>query len=181
MTMPGAPSGTPPWAPPFTAAPPPGRPRPSRSGWGRAGIAAGMVATAIGGGIVGALLTTTTQHTPSPAASLTTTSPPPADTHTQDVQLCTAYATINAVRPQPETSGMEVLPAASALQLAINGNPGASPAIRSALEDVVTVFNESMANKASVRTRGLAEPPTYDKDRAQAVYDRAWDACRLDG
>lgn len=159
---------------------PPASPRPPRRpGWGRVGIAAAMVATAIGGGIVGALLTATTQHTSSTTASSTTTAPAAADTHTQDVQLCTAYATINAVRPKPETSGMEVLPAANALQLAINGNPGASPAIRSALEDVLTVFNESMASKGDVRTRGLAEPPAYDKDRAQAVYDRAWDACRL--
>lgn len=183
MTMPGAPSGTPPWAPPFTAAPPPVHPRPPRPGWGRAGIAAAMVATAIGGGIVGALLTaaTTTQHTTSTAVSSTTTSTTTADTHTQDVRLCTAYATINAVRPKPETNGMEVLPAATALQLAIDGNPGASASIREALADVVTVFYQSMAAKSDVHTRGLADPPAYDKDRAQVVYDRAWDACRLDG
>lgn len=177
MTMPGAPSGTP-WAPPFTAVPPPS-PRSPRPGWGRAGIAAAMVATAIGGGIAGALLTAATQHTTSTTTAATATTA--ADTHTQDVRLCTAYATINAVRPKPETNGMEVLPAATALQLAIDGNPGASASIREALADVVTVFYQSMAAKSDVHTRGLADPPAYDKDRAQVVYDRAWDACRLDG
>ncbi|KAA1429577.1 hypothetical protein [Mycolicibacter arupensis] len=136
-----------------------------------------MVATAIGGGIAGALLTTTTRHTSSDAPSATVR--PAADTHTQDVQLCTAYATINAVRPKPETNGMEILPAASALQLAIDANPGASPEIRAAMENVVAVFYKSMADFEKVRPRGLAEPTPYRQDEATDSYKQAWDACRL--
>jgi hypothetical protein len=139
-----------------------------------------MVATAIGGGIAGALLTTTSQHTASPAASSTTTSTPAADSHAQDVRLCTAYAIINSATPKPARSGPDLLPSVSALQVAIGANPGANEEIRDALESVVDTFYATMASlDGGVRTRGLAEPPTYDEARALAVYDRAWDACRL--
>jgi hypothetical protein len=138
-----------------------------------------MVATAIGGGIVGALLTAaTTQHTPT-AATTSTTGPAPADTHTQDVRLCTAFAIINASTPAEDQKASDLLPATTALRQAVAASPGASAEIRDAVGALADAYAARMASYAPVRTRGLAEPPAYDKDQAQTAYDRAWDACRL--
>lgn len=172
--FPGGPAGgyTPGSMPPASPQPP------RRPGWGRVGIAAAMVATAIGGGIAGALLTGMTQQTSSTAASSTTTTTA-ADSHTQDVRLCTSFAIINASTPAEDQKASDLLPATTALREALTANPGADSEIRDAVGALADAYSARMASYAPVRTRGLAEPPTYDKDQAQAAYDRVWDVCHL--
>ena len=80
---------------------------------------------------------------------------------------------------KPPTDATDVLPGVSGLGLALGANPAASPEIRTAISDVVTEFDGLIASFGHVRTRGLAEPPGYDLQQAQQVFDHAWDICQL--
>lgn len=155
-------------------------PDPRRGGqsWRRRTVIAAVIAaTALGGGAVGALLTGLIQHSAEPTVAA---SSPTAETvHAQDVKLCTAYAIINSATPKPDNKGIDLLPGATALQVAVDANPDASPEVRTAMTQVIDVFYARMASYAPVRIRGLAEPPGYDQGAAQAAYDRAWQVCEL--
>lgn len=186
-----------PWAPagPYNGGRPNGLPQPpqpqqptprKRSGlWRSIAVAGAIIVAAVGGGAVGALITNSAQPQPNPPAAAPAMPPeaaPSADTiHTQDVQLCTAYAIINTATPKPDTRGMDLLPSATAIQNAIAAHSDASMEVRDALGAVVDSYYARIAAYVPVRTRGLAEPPAYDMAAAQASYDRAWSVCRLDG
>lgn len=169
---------------PAGSSPPPATPPHTNTPRGPRGVlllCVAVMVAALAGGAVGALITNQLQPrdtTPSVAAS-TPPAPSAAAIHTADVRLCTAYVTINAAMPKPKTTGMEVLPGVNALRLALAENPNASREIRDALTDVVYNYDALIANLGEVRTRGFAQPPTYDMVKAQRVLDRAWDVCRL--
>ncbi len=142
---------------------------------------AAIVTAAVGGGIVGSALTATRTEPTNPApATMTTAAADAADTHAQDVALCTRYAIVNASLPKRASTGVELLSAAAVLENALAANPGASSEISSALTAVVADYYGSAADTGKVRTRGLAEPPGYDLDQARAVYAQAWAVCGLD-
>ncbi|WP_133053710.1 hypothetical protein [Mycolicibacillus trivialis] len=163
--------------PPWPASTPPRRQH------NRAAIAAALIAAAAGGAIAGAIMTAATPTTiaaPTPEGA-----PPPAvvsaeTRHTQDVNLCTTYAISNAVIPKPDRTGMDILPAAAMLRAALLENPDASPHIRSALNDMVTVYDADMAQAARVRPGGLVEPPSRADLPIREIADRAWSMCGLD-
>ena len=152
----------------YTPGPPPKR----RSGL-VAGLTGAILAAGLVGGGIGAFIAGRDHQ---PASS---TAASPTDTHAQDVQLCTAYATINSSLPKPQDSALQVLPAANGLRLALTEAPNANPEIRSAISDVVAVSDALIADFGRVRTRGLAAPQPYDKEQAQQAYDHAWEVCQL--
>ncbi|EHB45913.1 hypothetical protein MycrhDRAFT_6391 [Mycolicibacterium rhodesiae JS60] len=107
--------------------------------------------------------------------------PSSGDDHGQDVVLCTKYAIVNATIPNPDTKGMDLMPAAAALEIALAENPNASEPVRQAVQEVVDTFYSAMAGYGKVRSRGLAEmPPRYTAEGAGQAYSRAWTACGLD-
>lgn len=108
------------------------------------------------------------------------TTPGDLPTHAQDVGLCTRYATINSAIPKPYDNAMDILPAASALQAALEDYPGASEPIRQAMSDVVAAYYARIAVFGGVPRQGLAEPPPDDRQSAQAAYDKAWEICGFD-
>lgn len=102
------------------------------------------------------------------------------DTRAQDVGLCTRYAAINSAIPKPYDNAMDILPAAAALQAALEDYPGASEPIRQAMSDVVAAYYARIAVFGGVPRQGLAEPPPDNKQAAQAAYDKAWEICGFD-
>jgi hypothetical protein len=171
--------------PPGPPSPPPAWRDPKRPNVGRLLVLLLVVAILIVGllgVVVGALITRQTESRDVPAAAPIPQVPalPSAETiRTQNVQLCTAYATINSAMPKPAGNGLEVLPGANGLRLALAENPAASPEIRDAISDVVGQFDAMIEGFGKVRTRGLADPPPYDVQHAQQVSDHAWDVCQL--
>lgn len=176
-----------PATPPVVAAPPyppvagygytPGTPPPPKQR--RGGLIAGMVATGLiagllGGGIGALIVSRNHQATAAGAVSAST------DIHAQDVQLCTAYATINSAMPKPQDTALEVLPVANGLRLALAETPNASPDIRAAITDVIKNYDALIAAIGKVRSRGLAEPVPYDVAKAQQLIEAAWNVCQLD-
>lgn len=176
--QPGAvPPGPPP--PPPSTAPAPKRPR---TGLFAALVVAAVVVAGLLGGIAGAFITHQSDNRPSQANTAQPQAPAPPSAETiraQNVQLCTAYATINSAMPKPARNALDVLPGANGLRLALSETPAASPQIRQAVSDVVAQFDGLIAEFGKVRNRGLAEPPGYDVQHAQTVFDRAWDTCQL--
>ncbi|MCH9737035.1 MAG: hypothetical protein K0U78_21200 [Actinomycetia bacterium] len=162
------------------SAPPPPR---NRSGWIVAVVAVtALLSAALGAGIgaaVGSKTSDNASNSREGGASTTPPNPSAADTHAQDLALCTKYAIVNASLPKGSSDGAELLPAAAVLENSLLANPSASTEIRSALAAVVDNYYRSSADTGQVRTRGLAEPPKYDLDHARAVYSRAWDVCGL--
>ncbi|ORW99413.1 hypothetical protein AWC30_16295 [Mycolicibacillus trivialis] len=138
-----------------------------------------VAAVALGGGIAGSLLMsqarpdTDAAAPPPPAAS----GPSAAEIHTQDVRLCTTYITLHATAPKYAETGMDVLPAAAELRVALLENPDASPEIRAAMTDVLTSYEGVMAALAQVRQRGLAQPPVWDRDASDKAFHRAAEVC----
>lgn len=165
--------------------PPPSAP-PNRPG--RGGLIAIVAATAlISAGLGTAIGAIVIKSTSSPGAAAQAVQPAngagaPAsgDTHAQDVGLCTRYAAINSAIPKPYDNAMDILPAAAALQAALEDYPGASKPIQQAMSDVVSAYYTDIAVFGDVRERGLAEPPAEDNGAVQAAYDRAWKICGLD-
>lgn len=169
-------------APPAAGSPPPATtPNKPRGPRGVLLLCVAVMVAALAGGAVGAVVTNQLQHRDAaPSAAPSTPPAPSAEAiHTADVRLCTAYVTINAAMPKPQTTGMEVLPGVNALRLALAENPNASREVRDALTDVVYNYDALIAAFGEVRTRGLAEPPTYDMEKSRRVLDRAWDVCQL--
>jgi hypothetical protein len=165
---------TPAVAPPYPPAPgygntPAAPPHKQRRGGLIVGIAAAVLIAGLLGGGIGAFAATRTHQAAVPAA----------DMHTQDIQLCTAYATINSALPKPQDTALELLPAVNGLRLAIAESPGASPEIRAAITDVIRNYDALIATFGKVRSRGLADPTPYDVAKAQHIIEAAWDACQL--
>ncbi len=168
--------------------PPPSAPpnRPGRGGLiaivaATALISAGL-GTAIGATAIGAI---TIKSSGAPAQAVQSANdagaPATGDTHAQDVAVCSKYAIINATIPNPDTKGMDLLPAAAALENALAENPHASESVRHAIRGVIDTFYSAMAGYGEVRPRGLAEvPPKYEAESAGAAYQQAWTVCRLD-
>ncbi len=181
MTYPMAPMaggpgpGTYPPQPPWT--PPP----PSRRGTAaRLGLAAAVLAAALGGGIVGSLLTHRAADTATEtSATATGAAPTPEDVRAQDIKLCTEYALVNVARPQPATSSRDLVPVVAAVRTSLAAHTDASTDIRSALNDVVDTYFAEMADFENRGSKGLVDPPKYDEAAAQATYDRAWALCGL--
>lgn len=176
--QPGAVPPGPPFRAPATA------PGPKRPNTGRfaALVVAAIVVAGLLGGIAGALITHQTDSRQSQANNAQPQAPaaPSAETiQAQDVQLCTAYATINSAMPKPQDNALQVLPGVNGLRLALAENPAASPEIRAAITDVVHSYDALIAAFGKVRTRGLAEPPTYDVAQAEQLLTRAWNTCQL--
>lgn len=146
----------------------------------RGGIITGFVAAALLAGLLGGVIGAFTASRNHPSASVAAGPQSTTDTHAQDVQLCTAYATINASMPNPQTSALEVLPGVNALRLALAEAPHASPDISSAISDVTQIYDALIAKFGKVRTRGLAAPEPYDGTQAQQAIDRVWTLCQLD-
>ncbi|MCH9737037.1 MAG: hypothetical protein K0U78_21210 [Actinomycetia bacterium] len=179
--------------PPFTAqggfvAPPPPpwqQPPPrNRYGWIVAVVAVtALLSAALGAGIgaaVGSKTSDNASNSREGGASTTPPNPSAADTHAQDVALCTKYAIINSAIPKPYDNAMDLLPAAAGLQGALGENADASIAVRAAISDVISAYYARMAAFGEVRQRGSAEPPSSSRSEAQAAYDHAWTTCGLD-
>ncbi len=165
-------SPPPPWQPP-----PPAR---NRIGWIVAVVAITALLSAALGAVLGATLNSKTNASTTPNDAEDASSATAADRHSEDIALCTKYAIVNASLPNRASTGLQLLTAAAVLENAMEANPGATSEIRSALTAVVDNYYESAAKSGNVRTRGLAEPPSYDLDQAGAVYARAWEVCGLD-
>lgn len=168
-----------PLPPPPSTAPGPKRPR---TGLFAALVVAAIVVAGLLGGIAGALITLQSDNRPSQANTAQPQAPTPPSAETiraQNVQLCTAYATINSAMPKPQDNALQVLPGVNGLRLALAENPAASPEIRAAITDVVQSYDALIAAFGKVRPRGMAEPPTYDVAHAEQVLTRAWDTCQL--
>lgn len=173
---PSAPTGA--GTPPLPWQPPPPR---NRSSWIMVTVVAVTALLSAGlGGILGATLSAKTLSSTSQDDTVKTATPAAADTHTQDVALCTRYVIVNASLPKQSSTSMELLAGAAVLENAIGANPAASPEIISALTAVIDNYYKSAADAGKVQTRGLAEPPDYDLDEARVTYERAWSACGLD-
>ena len=156
--------------------------RPRRALWAVLATAA-IVTAAVGGGIVGSALTATRTEPSNPdtaAPATMTTAADGADTHTQDVALCTKYAVINSAMPRTDENAGDLLPAVAAMEIALAENPDASTPIRAAITDVVSAYYARMAAYAPVRTRGLAEPIPHDLETQRAAAHQAWTVCGLD-
>ena len=106
--------------------------------------------------------------------------PSPAEVHAQDVSLCTSYAIINSAIPRPDRVGSDLLPAVTALKVALDDNPHASAPVRVAVTDIASVYQARVAEHGKVRARGLAEPPPYSLDAEKRAVDQVWNACGLD-
>ena len=171
--------GQAPWTPP----PAQPSPQPPRSGtWGRLGLAAAVLAAAVGGGIVGSLLTDRADTSAPPDTSPTTAAQgaaTPEDVHAQDIKLCTDYVMINSAMPNPDISGQDLLAGVAALENALERSPGASPEVRDAMNAVVQSFYAKISAYRNLRPEGLSVPPGYDNETVQASYDRAWTVCGL--
>ncbi len=165
-----------------------GGPPPSPKHLGRGGLIAIVAATAlISGGLgtaVGALVIKSTSSNDAAAQTAQPANGAGAratgDTHAQDVGLCTRYAAINSAIPKPYDNAMDILPASSALQAALEDYPGASEPIQQAMSDVVSAYYARIAVFGGVPRQGLAEPPPDDRQSAQAAYDKAWEICGFD-
>ncbi len=166
-------------SPPST---PPNRP-------GRGGLIAIVAATALisaglGTAIGAMVIKSTSPNEVVPQAVEATNdagAPAHGDTHAQDIAVCSKYAIINATIPNPDTRGMDLLPAAAALENALAENPHASESVQRAVRGVIDTFYSAMAGYGKVRPRGLAEvPPKYEPEDAGAAYEQAWTVCGLD-
>lgn len=168
-------------APPAGGPPPTTTPNKPRGPRRALLLCVAVMVAALAGGAVGAVITNQLQHRDTPPSAAASTPPAPSAEaiHAADVRLCTAYATINSAMPNPQTSALEVLPGVNGLRLALAENPNASREVRDAVTDVVYNYDALIASFGKVRTRGLAEPPTYNMDNAQRVLDRAWNVCQL--
>lgn len=95
-------------------APPPVQPSKAPRGntWARLGVAATILAAAIGGGIIGSLLTNRADSTTADTSATTAAdgAPTPEYVHSQDIKLCTEYALITVARPQPGPQTICCLP-----------------------------------------------------------------------
>lgn len=183
MTYPtaGGPGVYPQQGPPTWTPPPPPLPQPARGGTAaRLGLAAAILAAALGGGIVGSLLTHRTNTAPDTTASAATGAPTPDAVHAQDVKLCTEYAFIVAAKPKPVTSSRDLVPGLAALRTSIAAYPDASADLRATLGDVADSYVAEMSNLENKTGKGLVEPPKYDQPAAQATRDRAWALCGLE-
>jgi len=166
------------------AGPPPSTPnRPGRGGLIAIVAATALISAGLGTAI-GAIVVKSTSSTDAAALQPANGAGAPAtteDTHAQDVAVCSKYAIINATIPNPDTKGMDLLPAAAALENALAENPHASESVRHAIRGVIDTFYSAMAGYGKVRPRGLAEvPPKYEPESAGAAYQQAWTVCRLD-
>ncbi len=166
--------------------PPPSAP-PNRPG--RGGLIAAIAATAlISAGLgtaIGAIVIKSTSSADAAAQAVQPANvagaPASGDTHAQDIAVCSKYAIINATIPNPDTRGMDLLPAAAALENALAENPHASESVQRAVRGVIDTFYSAMAGYGEVRPRGLAEvPPKYEPEVAGAAYQQAWTVCGLD-
>ncbi len=171
-------AATPVAPPPYPPAPgygyPPG-PSPKRSRGGLvAGITGAILAAGLVGGGIGAFVAGRDHQVAGSTAAAST------DTHAQDVQLCTAFATVNSAMPSPPSTALDVLPGVNGLRLALTDAPNADPEVRTALSALVRSYDEMIAWFGHVRSRGLAAPQPYDKTQAQQAYDHAWAICQLD-
>lgn len=169
--------GPPPWTPP----PPPPTPRARGGLTARLGLAATILAAALGGGITGALLTRADTPPPSDASPTTATRQTPTadEVHAQDVKLCTEYVLVVATKPQPVGSSRDLVPALAALRTSLAAYPDASPDLRSALNDVADSYFAQISDFESKGPQGLVNPPKYDQAASNATRDRAWALCGL--
>lgn len=170
--------------PPVGGQPPAAPKRPGRGGLVSIVAATALISSGLGAAIGAAVIRSTS---PSDASAQTVQpangadAPTTRDTHAQDIAVCSKYAIINATIPNPDTKGMDLLPAASALENALAENPHASESVRHAIRGVIDTFYSAMAGYGEVRPRGLAEaPPKYEPESAGATYQRAWTVCGLD-
>ena len=163
-------------------APPPVQPSKAPRGntWARLGVAATILAAAIGGGIIGSLLTNRADSTTADTSATTAAdgAPTPEYVNSQDIKLCTEYALITVARPQPVTSD-DLLPAVAAVRTSLAAYPEASADLRAALNDVVDSYFAEMSNLENRGEKGLVDPPKYDQAAVQATYGRAWAICGL--
>lgn len=142
-------------------------------------LVAAILIAGLVGGILGAVIVSRTSTNPAPVDQPVAPTYSASTIQAQNIQLCTAYATINSSMPKPAENALDVLPGANGMRLALSETPAASPEIRTAISDVVSEFDALIASFGNVRTRGLAQPPAYDGGKAQAAFDRAWDVCQL--
>lgn len=160
---------------------PPKRPR-------RVGLIAAIAATALISAGLGAAVGTVVTSSASSSDGATQTveptnvagAPATGDTHAQDVGLCTRYATINSAMPAKDKKASDLLPGVAALESSLQEFPGASPEIREAVADMVSIYYARIAAYAPVRSRGLAEPPPHSAEAENAASDRVWQICGLD-
>ena len=166
--------GPPPWTPP-----PAPTPQVRNRTAARLGLAATIIAAALGGGITGALLTRADTPPPSAASPTTGQAPTADEVHAQDIKLCTEYALTVAAKPNPVTSSREVLPALGALRTSIAAHPDASADLRAVLNDVADSYFAEISDFEQKGPQGLVDPPKYDEAASQATRDRAWALCGL--
>ena len=165
------------------AGPPPSTPnRPGRGGLiaivaATALISAGL-GTAVGALVIKSSSTDPAAQSVQPANGAG--APATGDTHAQDVGLCTRYAAINSAMPRKDKNAAELLPGVGALETSLREFSGASPQIREAVAELVSVYYARMAAYAPVRTRGLAEPRPHSAAEENAASDRVWKVCGLD-
>lgn len=152
--------------------------KPPRSGKFFIAIAATAVTAGVVGAVVGVVagVVTSTRNAPEPATAKTPTA---AEVYAANVDLCTRFAAAYAAMPTPQTSGMDVLPVATAVEQALNDNPNADRIIRDAVGESNRLLQEHAATLIHESDKGFViSPKDWSVDKANAADKRAWDVCQ---
>lgn len=156
---------------------PPGPSAKKRTGWK---VAAGALATTavFGLGFLAAQAIPRSGHDASTEAPAVVS--PPASTAgdaSQNERLCTAYAIARASTPSSGQSPLDVLTVSAALRIALLENPLADSDIRQAIGELAEVNEAWIVAKTGAESRGLAQLPTYERQREAAAYAQAATVC----
>ncbi|SHT80807.1 hypothetical protein [Mycobacteroides abscessus] len=161
--------------------PPPSPPnRPGRGGLIAVVAAIALISAGLGTAVGAIVIKSTSSNAATVQPTNVAGAPATGDTHAQDVGLCTRYATINSAMPRKDKNAAELLPGVAALETSLQEFPGASPEIREAVAELVSVYYARMAGYAPVRARGLAEPRPHRAAEENAASERLWNICGLD-
>lgn len=148
--------------------------------WLWVGLITALIASALGGGVVGSLLTSKSTDAVSPPAAAIESHPSAEAVHAATIGLCTEYAIVNSAIPVEFNSAIDLLPAVNGFRDALSSYPDADPAVRAAVAGAADAWFARISEYGHVRKRGFAEPPSYERVANQAALDRAWSACGLD-
>ncbi|MFV8275829.1 hypothetical protein [Mycobacteroides abscessus] len=162
----------------YPPVPPPPQPA-RRQGWVIALAVTAVVGIGLGT-VIGVLIGNGGDDAPKQETATSDAKPSEAEVHAQDIKLCTDYAIINTAIVTPDEKGSDLLPAVTALQVALTESPNASEPVREAISEMADVYRARIAAHGKVRTRGLAEPPTYSAETHKLASSRVWAVCGLD-
>lgn len=167
--------------------PPPPLPNrgPSRGGLITAAIvgAAAIALTAGGiGGLIGNHMASGSAAQPSPPYTPPPAAPSAEQVRAATVDLCTRFAAANRAMPVPQNNGFDVIPSYNYLSEALQENPAADGAIRSAVTDSLRLARDQIAHFSHEPASGAIQPSTtWSAAVATAASQKVWDLCSTYG